>query len=86
MPTTDRAGAAVVAERIREAVLALAIEHRDAAEGFVSVSVGVAAFAPAKSQTPDMLTAAADQALYRAKQGGRNRVEAAPGLAAVAAS
>ena len=41
----------------------------------VTVSVGVAALAP--DESGEELIQRADQALYRAKQGGRNRVESA---------
>ena len=40
----------------------------------ITVSIGVAA-APEDASTPDELVAAADKALYKAKEGGRNRVE-----------
>ena len=39
----------------------------------VTVSIGVAA-SDAKHATPDQVIKAADEALYRAKQAGRNRV------------
>jgi GGDEF domain-containing protein len=39
----------------------------------VTVSIGVAG-SDAKRATPDQVIRAADEALYRAKQGGRNRV------------
>jgi diguanylate cyclase (GGDEF)-like protein len=44
----------------------------------VTVSIGVAECANGKSE-PDIVLEAADKALYRAKENGRNRVEAAAG-------
>ena len=69
------ASAAVeLAERLREAI---ATEPFDANETTVSVtvSVGVASIGPARTLTGAALIALADEALYRAKRGGRNRVE-----------
>jgi len=63
LPDTDRAGASVVAERIRAAV---------AAETRVTVTVGVAQ--QAGDDTAALVLARADQALYRGKAGGRNKV------------
>jgi diguanylate cyclase (GGDEF)-like protein len=42
----------------------------------VTVSIGLALF-PGNGRTPETLIAAADQALYRSKQAGRNQVTAA---------
>ena len=64
--------AALAAERLRAAVEALALPHP--AGGVVTVSAGVAAMTDDDCQ-PDELFKLADQALYRAKHGGRNRVE-----------
>lgn len=67
------------AERIREAVTQ--IEH----ELSVTVSIGVS-WAPHHGVTRESLTKAADAALYRAKEGGRNRVEvASPPLTSLSA-
>lgn len=75
LSATDSAGAARVAEALRAAVEDLAIPHRcSPASGVVTVSLGVATAAPADSSSPAHLIAAADRALYRAKQEGRNRL------------
>lgn len=86
LPHTDEAGAAVIAERISQAVLGLAIPHSANAAGVVTVSAGVAA-QPCAQAKPGMLVDSADRALYRAKDFGRNAVirasEVAPGVPAI---
>jgi diguanylate cyclase (GGDEF)-like protein len=78
LPETPVEGARLVAEQARAAVLACAIAHAPAAgEKFVTISVGVATAAPGDDIGPERLIAAADAALYRAKDLGRNRVIAA---------
>jgi diguanylate cyclase (GGDEF)-like protein len=73
--------AAVAGERLRAAVEALDLRHPDGSR--ITVSAGVAGLG-STSCSPDQLFALADEALYRAKQGGRNRVEtaSAPGQVA----
>lgn len=64
-----------IAERIRQAVLKLNIAHEMYTPlRKVSVSIGVAEHAPTPSGDKTDLIEAADQALYQAKQSGRNRV------------
>ncbi len=64
-----------IAERIRQAVLKLNIVHEMYTPlRKVSVSIGVAEHAPTPSGDKTDLIEAADQALYQAKQSGRNRV------------
>jgi diguanylate cyclase (GGDEF)-like protein len=62
-------------EQIRRDVMALAIPHEGSnAARVVTVSVGVAVAAPGSSRTLAGAIQLADDALYRAKQQGRNRV------------
>ncbi len=62
-----------MAERLRRTVERARISFR-AHELTATVSIGVAGFPSTPVVTPDDLVAAADQALYRAKHAGRNRV------------
>jgi len=57
-------------------VVALDLRHEGRALGSISLSVGIASW-PEMIEDPSELLARADQALYRAKQAGRNRVERA---------
>jgi len=79
LPQTDRAGAMVVAERVRSAVATHAFALAPA--GRITVSLGVAMF-PEDGQDSVTLLQVADRALYRAKRAGRNRVESSEDLAA----
>jgi diguanylate cyclase (GGDEF)-like protein/PAS domain S-box-containing protein len=79
MPNTERDGALRMAERVRQLVLDLAIAHEGTpAPGVVTVSIGGATVWPKDPETGlsrvSALLAAADTALYQAKNGGRNRV------------
>ncbi len=73
LPDTDKLGAGFVAERIRSAIAKQKISAYDENIS-VELSIGVAVF-PEDSTTSQELIDKADQALYRAKQEGRNRVE-----------
>lgn len=77
LPETDREQAREVAERVRRAVAAaeVIVENATAPLRFTA-SIGVAALLPEES-TVDQLIGRADQALYEAKNAGRNRVVAA---------
>ena len=78
LPDTPLQDAVVVAERIRQSVASLTFPGR-LEELRVTVSLGVASY-PAKGVTSvETLIRAADRALYRAKQGGRNRTESEGG-------
>ncbi len=77
LPQTDVDGAEFLAERIRAAVEALHVPRvRGGGALRVTASIGVASV-PYEAVDRDSLIAAADAALYRAKRGGKNRVERA---------
>jgi diguanylate cyclase (GGDEF)-like protein len=64
-----------IAERVRRAVEALELPHLGCGLGrIVTVSCGACSLVPRAGTTPRDLFAAADAALYAAKQAGRNRV------------
>ena len=77
LPQTDLTGAEQQAERMRAALEAMQIKRLDG-RGLlpVTASFGVSSY-PSQAKEKDALIAAADAALYRAKRGGKNRVERA---------
>jgi len=80
LPETGDLGAGALAERIRKAVEKLAIPHStsETAE-YVTVSLGVVTVYTTRLTTPEQVVALADEAMYCAKNGGRNRVAVASG-------
>ena len=77
LTNTDEAGAVALAEVVRTNVVEAAIPHGGGSVGRVSISIGVATVVPGREQEPDEIITRADSALYRAKAGGKNRVEVA---------
>ena len=77
LPETDLAGAVNLAERVRRAIEGRPI-GRLGGDGEIAVtaSFGVAAVPESAADAPELISAA-DRALYRAKQAGKNRVAAA---------
>jgi diguanylate cyclase (GGDEF)-like protein len=75
LPNTNSHVAHAVANRLLTAVRDLQLKHAKRPNGFVTVSIGVASLTPETNRmTASDLLEAADQALYRAKQEGRDRV------------
>lgn len=72
LPTTPKQKGASIAERLRVSIAEHDFSHKGK-EISTSISLGVACF-PEDGETPEELIAAADKALYRAKEYGRNQV------------
>lgn len=87
LPRTNLTGAAYIAESIRQRVFGLQLAHGSSATAdVVTLSLGVASIVPTSvSQSSQQLINQADQALYRAKEAGRNRI-ALDGLASIRSS
>lgn len=82
LPDTDAESAAIVAEALRTSIAATPVPADGATVG-VTVSAGWATWS---GQTPEALVAVADEALYRAKGSGRNRVQGPPETTTVSSS
>jgi diguanylate cyclase (GGDEF)-like protein len=76
LPGLDLARIAELAEEARKSIEDLLITHAEAPCGLVTISIGVESLVPAKGQAAADLVEAADNALYAAKRGGRNKVVA----------
>lgn len=75
LPSTDRDGALRMAEAMRAAVQARALEHRASSVAqCVTVSIGVCTWMPTGEDDELRLIAATDLGLYEAKKAGRNRI------------
>jgi len=74
LPNTECDSAQAVAARIVEAVAGLGIAHEKNEYGVATVSVGCASLIPTPLVSVEGLVKVADEALYKAKQQGRNRV------------
>jgi diguanylate cyclase (GGDEF)-like protein len=71
---SDGAAALTVAERVRSAVADMREPHAISEHAIVTISVGVVAIIPGADDDPADFLKAADDALYKAKRAGRNRV------------
>ncbi|WP_416310441.1 diguanylate cyclase [Pseudomonas sp. W03] len=80
LPNTDSAGAQAVAEQILQNLWQSNLTHVGSPLGRVTASIGIAALPAGADASVADLISAADQALYRAKAAGRNRLDCAPDL------
>lgn len=78
LPSADLPSAQIVAERLRDSISQLEIDHGGTTLR-VTVSIGIAEWGP--DMSIEDLVELADAALYRSKAGGRNRVSVASALA-----
>jgi len=76
LPDTDISGAVKVAERIRQRIESLKIEHKKSPVcKYVTASFGVITVKYSPETSPTEIVAMADKLLYKAKISGRNRIE-----------
>jgi diguanylate cyclase (GGDEF)-like protein len=76
LPETDGAGARMIAERVRLSVIVEEFPNEDKQpRGMLTISLGIATLSGGFENHDDLIIKA-DRALYRAKDNGRNRVEA----------
>lgn len=75
LPHTDITGSCALADQIRTAISSGKLKNRESGESYgrLTISIGVAQFRP--EDLPNDLIQRADEALYKAKKNGRNRVE-----------
>ena len=72
---TDKEEARIIAERIRSSIEALSLVHEKSDYKNVTISIGLASLGFGEISTSANLLKSADDALYKAKANGRNRVE-----------
>jgi len=74
LPNTDLQGAIATAKRIQKALRTKAVPHeRSEVSSIVSISLGITSVIPCSKYSPSILISTADEALYVAKQQGRDR-------------
>lgn len=78
MPGTSRSDAIALAERVRQAVEDLGLPHvTSEVSGVITVTIGIASVTPQQGMSEEVVLRLADEALYSAKRGGKNRVHLA---------
>ncbi|WP_263354374.1 GGDEF domain-containing protein [Acidicapsa acidisoli] len=75
LPATTREAAEAIASKMRVAIHDLKIKNQTEIGSLLSTSIGISTYVSQEVGSPAMLIETSDQALYKAKQNGRNRVE-----------
>ena len=76
LPNTSQENAMALAYKLLSAMEDLHLEHKDSpVRPYVTVSIGCSTIVPGRFSEPDTILLASDQALYLAKQNGRNQVQ-----------
>ena len=76
LPQTGAAGAKVIAERLRQRIASTTFLQAHGLEVRLTASLGIASY-PDHGRTGEDLVSRSDQAMYAAKEGGKNRVQMA---------
>lgn len=74
LPKTHLEAAHQIAQKMQHGVIDLHITHPGSPNGLATITLGVACINPTTENSPETLFTAADQALYRAKKAGRNKI------------
>jgi two-component system chemotaxis response regulator CheY len=83
-PEQSLASGSLAVDRMRAGVMELGIPHAGDPSGVLTISGGIAVLDSGQIRSASTVLQEADEALYRAKQLGRNRVEQAPAGAVIA--
>ena len=74
MPATELEGSLQVANAIMEELKYARIPHNNSKDNFLTVSIGLNVIKPTREANPDIFVMETDQALYQAKEAGRNQI------------
>jgi diguanylate cyclase (GGDEF)-like protein len=77
MPTTELEGCLQVAQAIMDELAEARIPHRNCQHGLLTVSIGLNVATPARGSSSNTFVMETDQALYEAKESGRNQIRIA---------
>jgi len=75
LPDTNTEQACKLAQNICDAIAAIKLDHPESEHNVVTMSMGVYSDEPEKSHDSEFMLKKADEALYRAKESGRNRID-----------